>query len=143
MLVDFGLSKQGLGDNDSSTVCVIFLIRNDVFEATFCGTPQYTAPEILKGEPYTKAVDWWSLGLMVFEMIGGYSPFYTTDTAAMYGHILNAAITYPTQYFSPNAQDFLSHLLDRDPKMRYTPSLMKVHPTLFSFVKYGLEARLV
>lgn len=81
-MVDFGLSKQGLGDHDSST-------------ATFCGTPQYTAPEILKGEPYTKAVDWWSLGLMVFEMIGGYSPFYTEDTASMYFNLSFLALTVP------------------------------------------------
>jgi serine/threonine protein kinase len=50
-----------------------------------CGTPQYIAPEILKGDAYTKAVDWWSLGLMTYEMISGYSPFYTENQSEMYG----------------------------------------------------------
>lgn len=61
-LTDFGLSKQGLMNQGSETY-------------SFCGTPEYLAPEIIKGGGHTKAVDWWSLGLMMFEMFSGHHPF--------------------------------------------------------------------
>lgn len=60
-LTDFGLSKQGLV-GDRSTF-------------TFCGTPEYLAPEVVKGKGHGKAVDWWSLGLMIYEMLSGINPF--------------------------------------------------------------------
>lgn len=70
-MTDFGLSKEGLHANDART-------------ATFCGTPEYLAPEVIRGDEYTKAIDWWSVGTLIFEMLTGLPPFYTEDEENMY-----------------------------------------------------------
>lgn len=68
-LADFGFAKRLL--NHSKTF-------------TFCGTPEYMAPEILFKSGYDYSVDWWSLGVVIFEMLTGYSPFYDTDPLKIY-----------------------------------------------------------
>ncbi len=70
-------------------------------------------------------MDWWSLGLMVYEMISGYSPFYTENQANLYNLILSAPVEYP-DWFSENAGDFVKLLLNRDGKARPTADQMKV-----------------
>jgi RAC serine/threonine-protein kinase len=115
IITDFGLSKEGL-DKSKTT-------------KTFCGTPEYLAPEIIKGEDYTFAVDWWSLGTLLFEMINGLPPFYVSDNEElMYEKILYAPLEIPDT-FSDDAKDLISKLLDRDPNLRLKdPSLIKRHP---------------
>jgi serine/threonine protein kinase len=63
-LTDFGLSKGGLEENNGMT-------------ESFCGTTEYLAPEIIKDKQYGVSVDWYSLGLVVYEMISGMNPFKT------------------------------------------------------------------
>eukprot|EP01108_Squamamoeba_japonica_P002802 TRINITY_DN238_c0_g1_i2.p2 TRINITY_DN238_c0_g1~~TRINITY_DN238_c0_g1_i2.p2 ORF type:complete len:269 (-),score=142.47 TRINITY_DN238_c0_g1_i2:129-935(-) len=114
-LTDFGLCKEGLtGDAD----------RTD----TFCGTPEYLAPEVLKGEGYTKAVDWWSYGSLVFEMLTGLPPFYSQDVQEMYKNIMTQPLVFPDDVVSEPARDLLADLLRRDLAKRLVdPAKMRAY----------------
>jgi len=104
VLTDFGLSKQ-LGDEEDRT-------------ATVCGTPVYLAPEVVKGQRYGKSVDWWSLGVVIYEMISGDNPFYADDFREIIKLIKDNYIPYPKDTFSPEATTLLTGLLQRDPEKR-------------------------
>jgi len=102
-VTDFGLSKEGLADNQRTK--------------TFCGTPEYLAPEVLDGKAYTKAVDWWSVGTLIFEMLTGLPPFYCEDVQKMYSMKMTAELTIP-DYVEDDAQDIIHKFLDRNPDTR-------------------------
>ena len=80
---------------------------------TLCGTPDYIAPEVITTKPYNKSVDWWSLGVLIFEMLAGYTPFYDTTPMKTYEKILAGKIHYPS-FFNPNEIDLLSKLITAD-----------------------------
>lgn len=69
-LTDFGLCKNLRDDARKQT-------------STFCGTPEYMAPEVLVGNPYGMEVDWWTIGTLLFEMLTGIPPFYDEDVQKM------------------------------------------------------------
>ncbi|XP_039623839.1 serine/threonine-protein kinase Sgk2 [Polypterus senegalus] len=75
VLTDFGLCKEGIEPEGTTT--------------TFCGTPEYLAPEVLRKQPYDRTVDWWCLGAVLYEMLYGLPPFYSRDVAEMYDNILH------------------------------------------------------
>jgi serine/threonine protein kinase len=102
-LTDFGLVKTVGGESGTTT--------------TFCGTPEYIAPEMLRQLPYTKAVDWWSFGCIVYEMLVGLPPFYDENKNKMYRAIMQNELTFPEEV-GVDAQDLIARLLNRDPHQR-------------------------
>ncbi|CAJ1353130.1 unnamed protein product, partial [Effrenium voratum] len=102
-LTDFGLSKEGIQDNFSAR--------------SMCGTPEYLAPEILDKRGHGKAVDWYSLGALMYEMLTGLPPFYTRDREKLFERIRRGELTYPS-YITSIAKNLLQQLLAGDPAKR-------------------------
>lgn len=80
---------------------------------TLCGTPDYIAPEVITTKPYNKSIDWWSLGILIFEMLAGYTPFYDHTPMKTYEKILAGHVHYPS-HFHPDVVDLLSRLITAD-----------------------------
>ncbi|CAD7963861.1 unnamed protein product [Amoebophrya sp. A25] len=102
-VTDFGLSKEGIADNFSAN--------------SMCGTPEYLAPEILLLSGHGKAVDWYSLGAICFEMITGLPPYYSRDREELFRAIRQGQLAIPS-YVKTHSRDFLKRLLERTPSVR-------------------------
>lgn len=103
VLTDFGLCKENVPVGGTT--------------ATFCGTPEYLAPEVLKKHAYGRPVDWWCLGCVTFEMMCGLPPFYSRDCNEMYDRILHDKLRFP-DHVPPLARSLLEGLLIRIPDQR-------------------------
>uniref|UniRef100_A0A3B4DJU6 protein kinase C n=2 Tax=Pygocentrus nattereri TaxID=42514 RepID=A0A3B4DJU6_PYGNA len=102
-IADFGLCKEGMGFRDRTS--------------TFCGTPEFLAPEVLTETSYTRAVDWWGLGVLIFEMLVGESPFPGDDEEEVFDSIVNDEVRYP-RFLSTEAISIMRRLLRRNPERR-------------------------
>lgn len=101
-LTDFGLSKEALSDQKAYS---------------FCGTVEYMAPEVINRKGHTTAADWWSFGVLMFEMLTGALPFQGTNRKETMMQILKAKLGMP-QFLSPEAQSLLRALFKRNPANR-------------------------
>jgi serine/threonine protein kinase len=97
-LTDFGFAKELPGSKRTYTLC---------------GTPDYLAPEVILNKGHGRAVDWWALGVLVYEMLCGYPPFCDEDPLSTYGRILRGTLTFPP-HVSPLARDLVRRLLQAD-----------------------------
>ncbi|KAI9260616.1 kinase-like domain-containing protein [Phascolomyces articulosus] len=103
-LADYGLCKGGMKtDSDTTT--------------TYCGTPEFMAPEILKDTKYTRAVDWWTLGVLLYEMLVGEAPFKADTESELFEAIINDELECP-MFLSRDAQSICYALLQKDPLQR-------------------------
>ncbi|XP_051924894.1 serine/threonine-protein kinase N2-like [Hippocampus zosterae] len=102
-MTDFGLCKEGIGHGDRTS--------------TFCGTPEFLAPEVLTDDDYTRAVDWWGMGVLIYEMLVGESPFLGEDEEEVFDSIVNDDVTYPP-WLPPDAVAIIQKLLKKNPRKR-------------------------
>jgi len=101
-ITDFGLSRMNVKENEAKSIC---------------GTPEYLAPEIIMKLGYGKAVDWWTLGSIVYEMLVGIPPFYTQNRQELFEKIKFVSPKYPN-YLSATAKNLVESLLKKDPNKR-------------------------
>ncbi|XP_029367272.1 serine/threonine-protein kinase N2-like isoform X2 [Echeneis naucrates] len=102
-ITDFGLCKEGMGHGDRTS--------------TFCGTPEFLAPEVLTDDNYTRAVDWWGMGVLIYEMLVGESPFPGEDEEEVFDSIVNDDVQYPTS-LPTEAVAIIQKLLKKNPLKR-------------------------
>lgn len=107
-LADFGLAK---------------MIKSDEVANSFCGTAEYLAPEMLIGNGHNYLVDWWALGILLYEMLVGIPPFFHRNKHRMYFLIKESPVNFPDPQkhgieVSNNAKDLIRKLLDKNPKKR-------------------------
>lgn len=85
---------------------------------TLCGTPEYIAPEVLLNKGHGKGVDWWTLGILIYEMLAGQPPFCDDDPMSIYQQILSGKLNFP-RFFDRNAKGLIKRLLTADLTKRY------------------------
>ena len=101
-LADFGLAREN--------------VKDDIAKS-FCGSPYYLSPEMVKRQGASKATDIYGIGAVLYEMVSGYSPFYADDLTTLYNNIAKKKLLFP-EFFSESLKDLLKKLLEKNPKKR-------------------------
>lgn len=102
-ITDFGICKEGVLDNTSAQ--------------SHCGTPEYYAPEMLEGRGHGRAVDWYTLGALAYEMLTGLPPYYSRNRDKVFERIRRGRLDFPA-YVSSQARSLISSLMNFDPNKR-------------------------
>lgn len=113
-LTDFGLVKDKISNMQG-------------IAASFCGSPAYLPPEMIRDQISSKAGDIYSLGVVLYEMLAGEVPFYTKDISVLFNSVLKEKLTFPL-HFSKQAKDFISKAMQKDPNKRGCIQTMLGHP---------------
>ena len=117
--------------------------QNDDMRLTFCGTYEYMAPEIIENVGYDKKVDIWSLGILLYELLHGYSPFRGDNPNIVFKNIKSGLIRYSND-ISGEAKELISGILKKEPKQRLSIEQILAHPLLIKYepLKPQLEEKL-
>lgn len=108
MVADFGLAK---------------ISKAGELTNSFCGTAEYLAPEMLIGNGHDATVDWWALGILIYEMIVGIPPFFHRQRNKMYHFIKESKVNFPDPerhkiFITPECKDLILRLLDKNKRTR-------------------------
>eukprot|EP00297_Palpitomonas_bilix_P012234 CAMPEP_0113880712 /NCGR_PEP_ID=MMETSP0780_2-20120614/7944_1 /TAXON_ID=652834 /ORGANISM="Palpitomonas bilix" /LENGTH=319 /DNA_ID=CAMNT_0000867431 /DNA_START=110 /DNA_END=1069 /DNA_ORIENTATION=+ /assembly_acc=CAM_ASM_000599 len=115
-IADFGLAK---------------IVGDDSVMTTTCGTPGYVAPEVLMNKGYDKAVDLWSIGVILYILLCGFPPFYSENTPQLFDQIMRGDYDFPSPYWdhiSESGKDLVKRLLVVDPRKRLNVEETLAHP---------------
>ncbi|RNF27506.1 zinc finger protein kinase [Trypanosoma conorhini] len=126
-LTDFGLARMNFSRHR---------------RCSFVGSPEYLAPETIRGERQTAALDWWSLGVMMYEMLKGAAPFHAANNNEVCSNVLSLDLDLSAPCFTPEAASLIRQLLQRQPKQRLSDAeQIKAHPYFASLNWSALEKK--